>query len=64
MKNWTKKMKMAALAGVLTAGLTAFGGIADAAEAAAEGYPAVEEVKAELGKEAGTIFAIGTPNVN
>ena len=49
MKNWTKKMKFAALAGVLAAGLTAFGGVADAAEAAADGYPAVEEVKAELG---------------
>ena len=29
MKDWTKKMKCAALAGVLAAGLTTFGGIAD-----------------------------------
>ena len=64
MKDLAKKMKFAAMAGVLAAGLTAFGGVADAAEKAAEGYPAVEEVKAELGKEAGTIFEIGSPNVN
>ena len=63
MKNLTKKMKMAVMAGAFAVGLTTFGASADAA-AAAEGYPAVEEVRAELGKEAGTIFEIGNPNVN
>ena len=57
-------MKLAALAGIFAAGLTAFGGVADAAEQTAEGYPSVEEVKAELGKEAGAMFEIGSPNVN
>ena len=30
MKNWTTKMKFAAMAGIFAAGLTTFGGIADA----------------------------------
>ena len=36
MKNWTKKMKMAVMAGAFAVGLTTFGASADAA-AAAEG---------------------------
>ena len=64
MKNgWTKKMKAAALAGVLAAGLAGFGGTAKAAEAAKD-YPPVEEVQMALEKEPGTIFEIGKPNVN
>ena len=64
MKNdLTKKMKAAALAGVMAASLTTFGGVAGA-EPKALDYPSVEEVKAELQNEPGTVFEIGKPNVN
>ena len=63
MKNLTKRMKFAALAGVFAAGLTAFGGVADAAEAAQD-YPPVEEIAAKLAEEQGAAFPIGAPNVN
>ena len=62
MNGW-KNMKKTVLAGLLAAGMAAFGGVAQAAETGA-GYPAVDEVVVGLESEPGTIFPVGKPNVN
>ena len=62
MKIWTKKMKFAALVGVMAAGIGILGGTAQAAEPSSD-YPPVEEVIAGLEQEDGAIFEVGKPNV-
>ena len=60
MRHLTKKMKLAALAGVFAAGLSAFGGVADAAEAA---DAPTEEIKATFDAMGQTTFPTGNDNV-